>query len=96
MGWWESLIYPGINFVFAVFPGALFWLFFVSGWVAPALIIQFLVGVGISIGFFMLIHSKRLGVARGKALSAFVLTSLSGSAAYLILAVGFGFLVHAI
>jgi hypothetical protein len=95
-GWWESLIYPGINFVFAIFPGAIFWLIFVMGLAAPALIIQFLVGVGVSIGFFMLIHSKRMGVSRGRALSAFVLTSLCGSAAYLILAVGFGFLVNAI
>ena len=94
--WFEALIYPGINLVFLVFPGSVLYLIYILGGTAAALVIQFLIGAGISIGIFMLVHSKRLGVTRGKALSAFILTSLCGSAAYLLLAVGFGFLVSAI
>ncbi len=94
--WYEGLIYPGINLVFIVFPGSVLYLVFLLGAPAPALAIQFLLGAGISIGIFMLIHSKRLGASRGKALRAFLLTSLCGSAAYLVLAVGFGYLVNAL
>jgi len=95
-GWWESLLYPAINFAFMIIPGAILWLVFTIGGVGPALVIQFIIGAGVSIGFFALIHGKKFGVSRGKAISAFVLTSLGGSAAYLLLAVGFAFLVNAI
>jgi hypothetical protein len=96
LSWYEALIYPGINLVFLIIPGAIIYLVFLLGLTIPALMIQFLVSVGISTGVFMLIHRKRLGVSPGKAFGAFVLTSLCGSAAYLILAVGFAFLVGAI
>ncbi len=91
--WYEALIYPGVNIVFMIIPGALLLLFFLMGLTTPALAVQFVLSVGISIGFFMLVHSKRMGVARGKAFTAFILTSLCSSAAYMALAVGFAFLV---
>ena len=92
--WYEALIYPAINFVFIIFPGSIFYLFFLLGLPIPALAVQFLVGGGISIGFFALFHGRRLGVSRGKAIRAFVLTSLSSSAAYLVLAVVFAKFVN--
>ena len=95
-GWYEALAYPGVNLLFLVFPGSLLYLIYLLGGTAAALIIKFIISAGVSTGLFMLLHSKRLGVTRGKAFSAFVLTSLSGSAAYLLLAVGFAFIVNAI
>lgn len=94
--WYEALTYPAINLVFIIFPGSVLYLFFLLGLTAPALAIQFLIGGGISIGLFALIHSRKLGVSRGKAIRAFIFTSLSGSAAYLVLAVAFAWIVNAI
>lgn len=94
--WYEALIYPGINLIFLVFPGSVLYLVYLLGGTAPALVIQFIIGAGISLLTFWLVHSKRLGVSRSRAFAAFILTSLSGSTAYLLLAVAFGFLVNAI
>jgi hypothetical protein len=94
--WPYALIYPAINIVFIIFPGSILYLLFLMGMTIPALTIQFLIGGGVTIGFFTLIHGKRLGVSRGKAIRAFIFTSLAGSAAYLVLAVVFAKIVNAI
>jgi hypothetical protein len=94
--WYEALLYPALNIVFIIVPGAILYLTFLIGLEIPALAAQFLVSAGVSIGFFMLVHRKRLGVSPGKAFAAFILTSLSSSAVYMLLAVGFAFLVGAI
>jgi hypothetical protein len=91
--WYHALFYPAVNVVFMVVPGAVFFLFFMMGLPGPALIGQFLVSTGVCIGFFMLVHSKRLGVGRGKGFAAFILTSLCSSAVYLALAAGFAWAV---
>jgi len=96
VNWPYALIYPAVNLVFIIFPGSLLYLVFLLGGDTPALAIQFLLGAGISIGLFTLIHSKKLEVSRGKAIRAFILTSLCSSAAYLVLAVAFAFLVNAL
>jgi hypothetical protein len=54
------------------------------------------VSAGVSIGLFMLAHSNEFGVGRGKALGAFMLTSLCSSAAYLVLAAGFAWVAGVI
>jgi len=94
--WFEALLYPAMNIVFIIVPGAIIYLMFLMGMGMLALAAQFLLSAGVSIGFFLLVHRDKLGVGRGKAFTAFILTSLSSSAAYLILAVGFAFLVGAI
>ncbi len=94
--WYEALLYPAVNLVFMIVPGAIILLVFLFGITGPALAAQFLISAGVSIGYFILMHSKRLGVGRSKALMAFVLTSLCSSAAYLALAAGFAFLAGAI
>ena len=94
--WYYGLIYPAINIVFIVFPGSILYLIFLLGITIPALVIQFLIGGAITIGFFTLIHGRRLGVTLGKAIRAFIFTSLVSSAAYLILAVVFAKIVSAI
>jgi hypothetical protein len=94
--WYEALLYPAVNIVFIIVPGAIIYLMFLIGLGIPALMAQFLVSAGVSIGFFLLVHRKRLGVRPGKAFGAFILTSLSSSAVYMLLAVGFAFLVGAV
>lgn len=91
--WYWGLIYPGINAAFILFPGSLLYVLFLFGLTAPSLIVTFLILGGASIGFYALIHSGRLGVSRGKAIRAYILTSLISSAGYLVLAVGFAKLV---
>jgi hypothetical protein len=95
-GWWQALIYPAVNLILIIFPGSVLYLFFLLGLTWPALIVQFLAGGGISIGLFALIHGGHLGVSTGRAIRAFVLTSLCGSAAYLVLALAFAKFVSAI
>jgi len=94
--WHYGLIYPAINIIFIIFPGSILYLLFLMGMTIPALTVQFLIGGGVTIGFFALIHGKRLGVSRGKAMKAFIFTSLASSAAYLVLAVVFAKIVNAI
>jgi hypothetical protein len=94
--WYYALIYPAVNFIFIIFPGSILYLFFLLGLTFPALVVQFLIGAGISIGLFSLIHGGHLGVSRSKAIRAFIFTSLSGSAAYLVLAVVFAKIINAI
>jgi hypothetical protein len=94
--WYEALLYPAINLVFIIVPGAVLYLLFLLGLTVPALAAQFLVSAGVCTGFFMLVHRDRLGVPRGKAFLAFILTSLVSSAVYLALAAGFAYLVGAI
>jgi hypothetical protein len=59
-------------------------------------ILLFLVLGGLIIGIFALIHGGRLGVSRGRAIGAFVLTSLCSNAVYLLLASGFAWFLGAI
>ena len=94
--WYEALLYPAMNLVFIIVPGAILYLAFLIGLAIPALAAQFLLSAGVSIGFFMIVHRDRLGVRRGKAFLAFILTAFSSSAVYLALAAGFAFLVGAI
>jgi hypothetical protein len=94
--WYHALLYPAVNIVFIIVPGAIIYLAFLMGMGMPALLAQFLLSAAVSIGFFMLVHRNRLGVGRGKAFTAFILTSLSSSAVYMLLALGFAFLVGAI
>ncbi len=94
--WYTALIYPAINLAFIIFPGVILWLINLTGATVPALIAQFVIGGTVSIGFFYLIHGRRLGVSESKAIRAFVFTSLSSSAAYLGLAAIFAFIVKAI
>jgi hypothetical protein len=94
--WPYALIYVAINFIFIIFPGSIFYLFFLVGMTLPALLGAFLIGGGVSIGLFSVIHGRHLGVSEGKAIRAFIFTSLSGSAAYLVLAVAFAWVVNAI
>ncbi len=94
--WYSALIYPAINLAFIIFPGVILWLANFMGLIVPALLAQFIIGGVVSIGFFYLIHGKRLGVSPGKAIGAFILASLSSSAAYLGLAALFAFIVNVI
>ncbi len=93
-GWYEALIYPAINFVLIIFPGSILYGIYLLGWAIPALAVQFLAGAGVSIGAFVLLHAKKLGDNRSRAIGAFLLTSLCGSAVYLLLATGFAYLVN--
>jgi hypothetical protein len=94
--WYHALVYPGINIVLLVFPGSVFYFFFLLGMPLPALLGAFMVLGGGIIGLFWGIHSRHLGVSQGKALLAFILTSLCGSAAYLVLAVVFAEIIRVI
>jgi hypothetical protein len=94
--WYHALAYPGINIVLMVFPGSAFYLFFLLGMPLPSLLGAFLVLGGAVIGLFWALHSGHLGVNRGRAIGAFVLTSLCGSAAYLVLAVIFARIINVI
>jgi hypothetical protein len=95
LAWYYALIYPGINFIFIIFPGMLFYLFFLFDSTLLSFILLFLVLGGAIIGIFSLIHGDRLGVSRGRAIGAFILTSLCSNAFYLLLAVGFAWFVNA-
>jgi hypothetical protein len=95
LAWYYALIYPFINFIFIIFPGMLFYLFFLFDATLLSFILVFLVLGGAIIGIFTLIHGNRLGVSRGRAIGAFVLTSLCSNAFYLLLAVGFAWFVSA-
>jgi hypothetical protein len=94
--WYHALVYPGINIVLMVFPGSVFYFFFLLGMPLPALLGAFLVLGGGIIGLFWGIHSGHLGVSQGKGLLAFILTSLCGSGAYLVLAVVFAKIIRVI
>jgi hypothetical protein len=94
--WYYSLIYPCINIVFMVFPGSILYILFLIGVTIPSLMVLFVILGGAIIGFFTLFHGGHLGVARGKAILAFILTSLVSSTAYLILAVVFAVIVNVI
>jgi hypothetical protein len=94
--WYYSLIYPCINIVFMVFPGSILYVLFLLGATIPSLIVLFVILGGAIIGFFALFHGRHLGVARSKAILAFILTSLVSSAAYLILAVVFAKIINVI
>ncbi len=96
LAWYMALIYPGINIVFMVFPGSVFYLFFLLGLPLPSLVGVFLILGGAIIGLFAIIHGNKMGVRRGRAIGAFVLTSLCGSAAYLVLAVAFAKIINVI
>jgi hypothetical protein len=94
--WYHALLYPAVNLLFMVIPGGILLLFFMMGLPGPALIGQFVVSAGVSIGLFMLMHSKDMGAGRGKALGAFILTSLCSSVVYLALAAGFAWVAGVI
>jgi hypothetical protein len=96
LAWYYALIYPGCNLIFIIFPGMLFYLFFLFDATLISFILLFLVLGGAIIGIFSLAHGGRLGVSRGKAIGAFVLTSLCSNAVYLLLAVGFAWFVGAL
>jgi hypothetical protein len=96
LGWVGGLTYSGINFLFMIIPGGILYLMFLLGLRVPSLAIVFLFMGGAIIGLFTVIHGSRLGVSRGRAVAAFVLTSLCGSGAYLVLALAFAWLVNAI
>jgi len=96
INWYEALIYPGINLFFMFIPGAVFYLFFLFGMYLPSLGGVFLIPGLAVIGFFTSIHGKKLGVRRSRAVGAFVLTSLCGSAAYLVLALAFAKIINVI
>jgi hypothetical protein len=92
--WYHALAYPGINIALMVFPGSVFYLFFLLGMPLPSLLGAFLVLGGAVIGLFWALHSGNLGVSRGRAIGAFIATSLCGSAAYLVLAVVFAVIIN--
>jgi hypothetical protein len=94
--WYHALSYPGINIVLMIFPGSVFYFFFLLGMPLPSLLGAFLVLGGAAIGMFAAIHGGRLGVKEGRAIGAFVLTSLCGSAAYLVLALVFAKIINVI
>jgi hypothetical protein len=96
LAWYMALVYPGLNIVFMIFPGSVFYLFFLLGIPVPSLVGVFLVLGGAIIGLFALIHGNRMGVRRSRAVGAFVLTSLCGSAAYLALALAFAKIINVI
>jgi hypothetical protein len=95
LAWYYGLIYPGINLILIVFPGMVFYLFYLMNATLLSFILLFLVLGGAIIGIFSLIHGNRLGVSRGRAIGAFILTSLCSNAVYLLLAVGFAWFVNA-
>ncbi len=94
LGWYYSLLYPCINILFMIFPGGILYGLFLLGVTVPSLIVLFVIMGAAIIGFFILFHGGHLGVSRGKAIMSFVYTSLVSSAAYLILAVIFAFIVN--
>jgi hypothetical protein len=96
LAWYYALIYPGINLVLIIFPGALFYLFYLMNETAMSFAMLFLVLGGAIIVIFSLIHGGRLGVSRGRAIGAFVLTSLCSNAVYLLLAAGFAWFLGAL
>lgn len=95
LAWYYALIYPGFNLIFIIFPGMVFYLFFLMNATLISFILLFLVLGGAIIVIFSLIHGGRLGVSRCRAIGAFVLTSLCSNAVYLLLAVGFAWFVSA-
>ena len=96
LGWVGGLTYTGINLLLMIVPGGFLYLLFLLGLRIPSLTIVFLFMGGVIIGLFTVIHGGKLGVSRGRAVAAFVLTSLCGSGGYLVLALAFAWLVNAI
>jgi hypothetical protein len=94
--WYQALAYPGINIVLMMFPGGIFYFFFRMGMPLPSLLGAFLVLGGAVIGLFCAWHSKNMGVSEGRAIGAFILTCLCGSAAYLVLAMVFAKIINVI
>jgi hypothetical protein len=96
LGWVGGLRYASINFLLMIFPGAFLYFGYLLGMKIASLTIVFLIMGGAIIGLFAAMHGDKLGVSRGKAVAAFVLTSLCGSAAYLALALAFAKIVNAV
>ena len=84
--WYHGLIYPGINAALLIIPGAFLYMAFSMGVAAVALVLLFVALGGINILVFRLLHADRFDVSIGRALGAFLLTSLASNGAYLLLA----------
>ena len=91
--WYFGLIYPFINGVLVIIPGAILYFFYTLGLVIPVIIITLLFFGGISILAFYLIHARHMDVDVGKALRSFIFTGLASNGVYLLLAFAFTKLV---
>jgi hypothetical protein len=96
LNWVGALYYPCVNLLLMIIPGSILYFLFLSGIKVLSLAIVFLIMGGLLIIVFTTKHGDELGVSRGRALAAFVLTSLCGSGTYLVLALAFAWLVNAV
>jgi hypothetical protein len=92
--WYFSLVYPLLNILIMVFPCGILFIMFNFGLRIPALLGVFVIMGGASLGFFMHFHGRLPGVSEGRAIRAFIFTSLISSTAYLVLAVVFALIIH--
>jgi hypothetical protein len=94
--WYHSLAYPVVNVISLIFSVVAFVFLYFAGIRIPILVVLFVIPSAAILGSFMLFHGQLLRINKGKALRAFIFTSLVSSAAYLALAMIFAKIISVV